>query len=97
MSNKGFGNGKATMDNEFGMFLAMLNYKLEEHGKRLVKVDKWYPSGQLCSSCGHQNKELKNLQIRKWTCPVCRVFHDRDHNSAKNIKHEVIRILKDAA
>ena len=40
MSNKGFGNGKATMDNEFGMFLAMLNYKLEEHGKRLVKVDK---------------------------------------------------------
>ena len=97
MSNKGFGNGKATMDNGYGMFLTMLNYKLEERGKRLVKVDKWFPSSQICSCCGYQNKELKNLQIRKWTCPECNAYHDRDHNSAINIKHEVIHILKDAA
>lgn len=97
LANKGFGNGKATLDNGFGMFLTMLNYKLEERGKRLIKVDKWYPSSQICSCCGYQNKELKNLQIRKWTCPECGVYHDRDHNSATNIKHEVIRILGDAA
>ena len=96
MANKGFGNGKATMDNGYGMFLTMLNYKLEERGKQLIKVDKWYPSSQLCSCCGFQNKELKNLQIREWTCPVCGTHHNRDHNSAINIKHEVIRILKDA-
>ena len=95
MANKGFGNGKATMDNGYGMFLTMLQYKLEERGKRLVKVDKWFPSSQICSCCGYQNKVLKNLQIRKWTCPICGASHDRDCNSATNIKHEVIRILKD--
>ena len=97
MSNKGFGNGKATMDNGYGMFLTLLNYKLGERGKRLIKVDKWYPSSQICSCCGYQNSELKNLQIREWTCPVCGTHHDRDHNSAITIKNEVIRILKDAA
>jgi len=97
MANKGFGNGKATIDNGYGMFLTMLNYKLEKRGKRLIKVDKWYPSSQICSCCGYQNRELKNLQIRKWTCPVCGTHHDRDHNSATNIKNEVIRILKDTA
>lgn len=97
MSNKDFGNGKATLDNGYGMFLAMLGYKLEERGKQLIKVDKWYPSSQICSCCGYQNKALKNLQIRKWTCPVCGAHHDRDHNAAVNIRNEVIRILKDAA
>ena len=97
MANKDFGNGKATMDNGYGMFLTMLGYKLEERGKKLIKVDKWFPSSQVCSCCGYRNKELKNLQIREWTCPVCGTHHDRDQNSATNIKHEVIRILKDAA
>lgn len=97
IANKDFGNGKATMDNGYGMFLTMLGYKLEECGKKLIKVDKWFPSSQVCSCCGYRNKELKNLQIREWTCPVCGTHHDRDQNSATNIKHEVIRILKDAA
>ena len=43
MSNKGFGNGKATLDNGYGMFLSMLEYKLSDRNKYLVKVDKWYP------------------------------------------------------
>lgn len=48
MSNKGFGNGKATMDNGYGMFLSMLEYKLSDREKHLVRVDKWYPSSQIC-------------------------------------------------
>lgn len=43
MSNKGFGNGKATLDNGYGMFLDMLAYKLQERGGSLIKVDKWFP------------------------------------------------------
>lgn len=44
MANKGFGNGKATLDNGYGMFLSMLKYKLSDRNKYLVKVDKWFPS-----------------------------------------------------
>ncbi len=94
MSNKGYGNGKATLDNGYGMFLTMLEYKLSVQGKQLVKADRWYPSSQTCSYCGYRDKRLKNTQIRKWTCPQCGTHHDRDINAAVNIKNEAVRILK---
>lgn len=56
MSNKGFRNGKATMDNGYGMFLNFLAYKLNDRGKYFIKVDKWYPSSQICSVCGSKKK-----------------------------------------
>ena len=95
MSNKGFGNGKATMDNAYGKFRVMLGYKLTEHGGRLAVVDKWFPSSQLCSNCGYQNAELKDLRIREWTCPRCGVHHDRDVNAAINIRDEGLRLLRE--
>ena len=62
MSNKGFGNGKSTMDNGYGMFVNMLEYKMAARGKHLVKVDKWYPSSQICSCCGkHRRLALKDI------------------------------------
>ena len=93
MANKGFGNGKATLDNEYGMFLWMLEYKLAERGKVLVKADKFFPSSQLCSCCGARNPALKDLTIRRWTC-TCGAEHDRDVNAARNIRKEGIRVLK---
>lgn len=93
MSNKGFGNGKATLDNGNGMFLVMLDYKLQEKGGGLIKVDKFYPSSQLCNCCGFRNLLLKDLTIRKWICPNCGTYHDRDENAAQNIKHEGLRLL----
>lgn len=94
MANKGFGNGKATLDNSYGMFLDMLAYKLQEHGGDLVKVDKWFPSSQICNCCGFQNPMLKDLTIRHWNCPNCGVTNiDRDINAAKNIKQEGLRLL----
>lgn len=96
MSNKGFRNGKATLDNGYGMFLSMLEYKLRDRNKYLVKVDKWYPSSQICSFCGHKNPMLKDLAIRNWDCPVCGSYHDRDENAAKNILQEGLRILRAA-
>lgn len=94
IANKGFGNGKATFDNGWGMFVIMLDYKLKERGKYLQKVDKWYPSSQTCSVCGCINSETKNLSIRKWTCPHCGSEHDRDINAAINIKQEGLRLLE---
>ena len=47
MSNKGFGNSKATMDSGYGLFLKMLEYKLSDRGKYLVKIDRWFPSSDM--------------------------------------------------
>ena len=95
MANKGFGNGKATLDNGYGMFLTMLEYKLRDRGKQLVKIDKWYPSSQTCSCCGHKQK--MPLYVRTYDCPQCGNRMDRDYNAAVNIRNEGQRILKEKA
>lgn len=92
LANKGFGNGKATLDNGFGMFATMLAYKSLRKGKKLIKIDKWFPSSQLCSTCGHKESRVRDLRIRKWTCSVCGALHDRDLNAAKNILSEGLRL-----
>ena len=91
-SNKSFGNGKATMDNGYGIFQSMLSYKLADRGKRLVRIDKWYPSSKLCHCCGKRHHEMKDLKIRVMRCDCGNVM-DRDQNAAINIKNEGIRIL----
>ncbi len=97
MANKGFGNGKATLDNGYGMFVNFLEYKLKDRGGYLIKVDKWFPSSQLCHWCGYRNENLKDLKIRKWDCPHCgHKGIDRDWNAAINIKAEGLRILESA-
>ena len=75
------------------MFTTFLKYKLEELGKMLIKVDRFFASSKTCSECGHVNKEVKDLAIRSWTCPNCGVYHDRDTNAAINIRNEGIRII----
>ena len=94
IANKGFGNGKATLDNGWCMFTTMLDYKMAERGKHLQKIDRWYPSSQTCNVCGCINAETKNLNIRKWTCPHCGAERDRDINAAINIKQEGLRLLE---
>ena len=94
LANRSFGNGRSTLDNGYGMFLGMLEYKLSDRGKCLVRVDKWFPSSQLCHCCGTINPLAKKLDVRKWTCPACGETHDRDINAAKNILTEGMRIYK---
>lgn len=96
LSNKGFGNGKSTMDNGYGMFLVMLEYKLKLKGGYLVKVSKWYPSSQLCSVCGKKHPEMKIVKHnRKQEYIICDCGNrmQRDLNAAKNILNEGLRIL----
>ena len=95
MSNKGFDNGKATLDNGYGMFLSMLEYKLSERNKYLVKVDKWFPSSQICHCCGEVHPEMKNLTIRTMKCD-CGLTISRDQNAAINILREGLRILNES-
>ena len=94
MSNRGFGNGKATLDNGYGMFLAMLEYKLSDRHKHFVKVDKWFPSSQICHHCGKVHSEMKNLMVRDMVCD-CGLLMTRDQNAAINILNEGLRLLTD--
>lgn len=87
-----FSFGKSVADNGWSLFVQMLSYKLAWQGKHLVKIDKWYPSSQICHSCGNQNAKTKNLSIREWTCPKCGTHHHRDKNAAINIREETKRI-----
>ncbi len=96
ISNKDFGNGKATLDNGYGMFLSMLEYKLSDRNKYLVKVDKWFPSSQICHCCGKLHPEMKNLAIRKMSCN-CGLEISRDQNAAINILKEGLRLLTKVA
>ena len=83
--------GKATMDNGYGMFVRMLGYKLFERGKKLIVIDKWYPSTKTCSCCG--NKKPVRLDERTYVCPECGMVMDRDVNAAINIRNEALRML----
>lgn len=96
MANKGFGNGKATLDNGYGMFLSMLEYKLADRNKYFVKVDKWFPSSQICHCCGFLHPEMKDLRIRTMKCD-CGLTMGRDRNAAINILQEGLRTLTAAA
>lgn len=85
--------GKSVSDNGWGTFCTFLQYKLEEAGKKLVKIDKFYASSQLCSCCGYKNVLTKDLSVRAWDCPVCGTHHDRDTNAAINIRNEGMRMV----
>ena len=89
----GLNLGKSVCDNGWGMFTTFLKYKLEELGKVLIKVDRFFASSKTCSKCGYVNKEIKDLAIRSWTCPSCGMYHDRDTNAAINIRNEGMRII----
>ena len=66
--------------------------KLAERGKRLLRIDKWFPSSKLCRACGAINTEL-TLKDRIWLCDGCGITHHRDVNAAGNIRAEGIRML----
>ncbi|WP_074518031.1 RNA-guided endonuclease TnpB family protein [Fusobacterium necrophorum] len=86
---------KSITDVSWASFVNKLEYKAKWYGKELIKVDRQYPSSQLCSVCGHRDGK-KTLAIREWTCLICHSYHDRDINASKNILAEGLRMRETA-
>lgn len=85
--------GRKISDLGFADFVNKLKYMAYMTGASIVEIDRFYPSSQLCSDCGYQNSETKNLKIREWTCPKCGSTHNRDRNASINIEREGTRIF----
>ena len=85
---------KAVADASMSEMMRQLEYKCAWHGRRFVKVSRWYPSSKTCSRCGHVLEELP-LSVRAWTCPACGARHDRDLNAAVNIARKGARLLEE--
>jgi putative transposase len=75
---------RSLRDASIGKAVRMIEQKAERYGKRMIRVDRFFPSSKTCSSCGHVLSTL-GREVREWTCPECGVIHDRDLNAAKNI------------
>jgi len=83
---------KHISDASWGEFTRQLEYKAEWAGRKLVKIDQWFPSSKRCSDCGHITDKLP-LSIREWACPSCNALLDRDINAAKNIKRQGMSLI----
>ena len=75
-----------------GDFLSVLKYKADWLGKKVISINKYYPSSQVCNKCEYKNEEVKDLSVRKWICPRCGFEHDRDVNASVNVMFEGLKI-----
>lgn len=85
---------KSIQDCSWYKFVTMLEYKAKwQYNCQVVKIDTFFPSSQICNSCGYKNQKVKDLSIREWECPKCHAKHDRDINASINILKEGKRLL----
>ena len=84
---------KAIQDVSWYEFCRQLEYKCLWYNKKFVKINTYFASSQICSNCGYKNSDIKNLDVREWTCPECGEHHDRDINAATNILNQGLTLI----
>ena len=83
---------KKIYDASWYELIRQLEYKSKWKNKKFYQIETYYPSSQICSRCGYQNKKVKDLSIRKWECPNCTNNNERDINSSINIMFEGLKL-----
>ncbi len=76
---------KALSDVAFGTIRTQTEYKCERYSSRLILADRFFPSSQLCSECGHRQK--MPLSVRIYDCQNCGSKKDRDFNASLNLEN----------
>jgi len=86
---------KAISDCGWGTLVNFLDYKLERENKRLIEIDRWFPSSHICPDCLTQQPKM-DLSVREWTCinKRCNKTHGQDKAASRNIRAEGIRMLQ---
>lgn len=84
---------KAISDVSWYEFCRQLEYKCLWYDKKFVQINTYFASSQICSNCGFKNSDVKNIDMREWTCHKCGKFHDRDVNAAINILNEGLKLI----
>ena len=81
---------KSIADAGWSMFNNFLEYKSIWKSKTYQKVERFYPSSQLCSECG--SKQIMPLHLRTYVCKDCGTVKDRDFNASKNIELRALQL-----
>jgi putative transposase len=77
------GLNRSILDQGWGIFRAMLAYKLADRGGQLIEVPAAYTS-QTCAECGHVDAASRVSQSR-FCCTSCGHAANADANAARNI------------
>ena len=76
---------KSISEVSWGMFRRMIEYKADWYGREVIIAPSNYASSQLCSGCGNQSRQTKDLSCRTYICPTCGLEIDRDYNASLNL------------
>ena len=83
---------KSLSDASLSKLCSLIEWKSKIKGKIYYKINTYYPSSQICSTCGYKNEKLKDLSIREYDCPKCGSYNDRDINASLNILLEGLKL-----
>lgn len=79
---------RAASDVGLGRFKPLLLYKASVYGCKIIVADRFFPSTQRCSRCGHikTGDEKLKLSDRTYICEMCGYVEDRDRNGSMNLE-----------